>query len=80
MSTAGFLEEIDSARPAVLDDLEAHLQCRLSGRIRDFRLSTGSGGLILLGRAPTYYAKQLAQQAVMDATDWPIAANEIVVD
>jgi len=33
----------------------------------------------LRGRAKTYYAKQLAQHAVMEATDLPVLANEIEV-
>jgi len=38
-----------------------------------------NGELILRGRTRTYYAKQLAQQAVMEATALPIRANEIEV-
>jgi len=59
--------------------LEAHVQARLHGRVRHFRLVVCGGGLILTGRAPTYYAKQLAQHAVMEATALPILANEIEV-
>ncbi len=59
--------------------LEAHVQSRLSGRVRDFRLEVTEKGLILRGRAPTYYAKQLAQHAVMAATRVPILANAIEV-
>jgi hypothetical protein len=36
-------------------------------------------GLVLTGQASTYYAKQLAQHAVMEATALPILANEIDV-
>jgi len=66
-------------RPEALDELEARLRCQLSGRVRDLCLTVGGSGLILRGHASTYYAKQLAQQVVMRATDWPIAANEIEV-
>jgi hypothetical protein len=62
-----------------LDRLETHIQSRLNGRVRDFRLSLCGGGLILRGHARTYHAKQLAQQAVMEATALPILANEIEV-
>jgi hypothetical protein len=34
---------------------------------------------VLRGRARTYYAKQLAQHAVMQATALPILRNEIEV-
>jgi hypothetical protein len=55
------------------------VQCRLSGRVRDLRVEVAGEALILRGHARTYYAKQLAQHAVMDATDLPIRANEIEV-
>jgi hypothetical protein len=66
-------------RTPEMDLLEAHLQSRLSGRVRDFRLSVRGKGLILTGYAHTYYAKQLAQQAFLEATALPILANEIQV-
>jgi hypothetical protein len=60
-------------------ELETHIQCRLSGQVYDFRLVVTGMGLILRGRAHTYYAKQLAQHAVMQATGLRILANEIEV-
>lgn len=65
--------------PEILDELELHVECRLRGHVRNFRVSTRDGGLVLNGRSGTYYAKQMAQQAVMDAMEWPIHANEIEV-
>ncbi len=62
-----------------LDRLAARVQCRLIGRVRDFRLAVRDGTLILHGRAFTYHAKQLAQHAVMEATCQLIGANEIEV-
>lgn len=59
--------------------VEGHVQCRLSGRVRDFRLLIRNEGLVLLGHAHTYYAKQLAQHTVMEITNLPILANEIEV-
>jgi hypothetical protein len=59
--------------------LEARLQACLLGRVRDFRLRLAGQGVILGGRAPTYHAKQTAQQAFMSATRWPVLANEIEV-
>jgi hypothetical protein len=55
------------------------VQTRLLGRVHEFRLEASAAGLVLRGCARTYYAKQLAQHAVMDATDVPILANEIAV-
>lgn len=65
---------------ATLEELEANLQRCLGGRVNDFQLLLTPEGLILRGRAATYYAKQLAQQAVLEKTQHPILANEIEVD
>jgi hypothetical protein len=59
--------------------LEARIQCRLGRRIRELQLVVVGRGLILRGRADTYYAKQLAQHAVMEVTELRILANEIEV-
>jgi hypothetical protein len=60
-------------------ELEARVQCRLGAQVRDLRLVVVDKGVILRGHAHTYYAKQLAQQAVMEATGLLILANEIEV-
>jgi hypothetical protein len=62
-----------------LNQLEAQVQCRLSGRVLNLRLLLRDNGLVLQGQARTYYAKQMAQQVVMEATKVPILANEIKV-
>lgn len=62
-----------------LQQLELHLQSRLSGRVRDLRLVIRDGGLILHGHAHTYHAKQLARHAVMEAINLPILVNDIEV-
>jgi hypothetical protein len=59
--------------------VEEHVRCRLTGLVRDFQLVFRDQGLVLRGRAPTYYAKQLAQHAVMEASSLPIRANEMEV-
>ncbi len=62
-----------------LDALEAHVHTQLHGRVRDLRVVAGEGGLRLHGCTNTYYVKQLAQHAVMQATSMRIVANEIEV-
>lgn len=62
-----------------LDQLQAHLQSRLLGKVRCFQIVWKEQGLILRGQSQTYYAKQLAQHAVMESADLPILANEIQV-
>ena len=59
--------------------LEGHVRCHLGGRLRDFRVQVHGAGLILHGHSATYYAKQLAQHAVMNATELRIVANQIEV-
>jgi hypothetical protein len=59
--------------------IEEQVRCRLTGRVRDFQLLVRDRGLVLRGHTHTYYAKQLAQHAVMETTNSPIQANEIEV-
>jgi hypothetical protein len=63
-----------------ITQLEEQVECQLSGRNHDFHLSVFDNGLVLSGRVATYFAKQLAQHLVMQATDLPIRANEILVN
>ncbi len=71
--------ESTTATPA--DQLEALIERHLLGRVRvrGFRVLVQGRGLILQGRAGTYYAKQLAQHAAMEVSGLPILANEIEV-
>jgi len=73
------LKEYESTGNSGLGQLEAHLQILMAGRVRHFHLIATDLGLVLRGQTRTYYAKQLAQHAVMEATDLPIVANEIAV-
>jgi hypothetical protein len=62
-----------------LAQIEERVQCRVTGRVRAFRLVVRNEGRVLLGHAHTYYAKQLAQHTVIKATSLPTCANEIEV-
>ena len=64
---------------AEMEQLQARVQSRLIGRVQHIRLVVRECGLVLTGHARSYYAKQLAQHAVMEATTLPILANEIEV-
>jgi hypothetical protein len=64
--------------PAI-EQLETHLQTRLAGRVRELRVLAWDHGLVLRGWSRSYYAKQLAQHALMTATPFPLVANEIEV-
>ena len=69
-----------SAQQVEIDRLQMNIQCRLNGRVQDFRLLPHAEGLILRGIASTYHAKQLAQHLVMRTTFLPILVNEIAVE
>ena len=72
---------ITSTTSMPADQVEALIERHLRGRVRvlRFRVVVQEGGLILHGCVPTYYAKQLAQHAVMEVSELPILANEIEV-
>ena len=72
-------EAREAAAREVVEQIEVHVGCQLGGRLRDFRVLFRDNGLVLQGHTQTYYAKQLAQHAVMQTTDLPIRANEIEV-
>lgn len=79
MSVDTHQETIELPAREEIAQLEARVQCQLNGRVRDFELILQDRGLVLRGHVHTYYAKQLAQHAVMQATGLPILANEIEV-
>jgi len=60
--------------------LEGLMQRRLGNRVRGLRVHLRPTGMVIEGRAATYYVKQLAQHAAMELlADVPILANEIEV-
>jgi hypothetical protein len=77
--SAACQEQILSAPSRELERLAADVQGYLGPRICDLQLLVRENGLVLQGRVRTYYAKQLAQHALMRATKRPIQANEIEV-
>jgi hypothetical protein len=62
-----------------IDRLVTAVQNQLAGRVSDLRLLLRDRGLVLQGRARSYYAKQLAQHAVIMATELPLLSNDIEV-
>jgi hypothetical protein len=69
----------DTATRECLAGIEGQVHCRLTGLVHNFQLVLVEQELVLRGCAHTYYAKQLAQHAVMEAISLPIRANEIEV-
>jgi hypothetical protein len=72
-------EPVLVVRQEDLDRLVSQVEHELSGRLRDFRVKRMGAGVVLAGRVATFYAKQLAQHAVMRATALPIVENKIEV-
>jgi hypothetical protein len=62
--------------PETLAELEELVRLRLGGRVSEFRLSIRDAGLVLIARARSHHAKQLAQQSLMDLNRAPIRSNE----
>ena len=58
---------------------EALTQVRLGSRVRNLRVLRGKNGLVLRGKATSYYAKQLVQHAVMELDESRIFSNDIEV-
>ena len=79
MESIGARQETQSPSHGRSDYFEEHVRSRLYGRIHDLRVFVHKDGVVLAGRAPSYYTKQLAQTAVMRITNLPIIANEIEV-
>jgi hypothetical protein len=71
--------QTDTATRETLVLIEERVRYRLIGLLRDFQLVFRDKGLVLRGHVHTYYAKQLAQHAVMEASSLPIRGNEIEV-
>jgi len=67
------------AQSAELASQELHVHRRIGGRVLDLRLFVREDGLVLRGRSPSYHVKQLAQHALMHATERRLVANEIEV-
>jgi hypothetical protein len=68
--------------PSLLDhcqQVEQRIRRDYSRRVLNFRIEVLDDGLVLEGRTKTYYGKQEVQHAVMEATELPILANNIVV-
>lgn len=64
---------------SVVAQLEQLVKDHLKGRLKNFKVLVEAEGLVLHGAVQSFYAKQLAQQLVMEAIATPIANNKIEV-
>jgi hypothetical protein len=62
-----------------VNHLQVVIRNRIGRFVHDFELTLVKGGLLIRGKARTYYGKQMAQEAVMELTDLPIIDNSIQV-
>jgi hypothetical protein len=68
-----------AAEVAAVERLASETERKLRGRLSGLRLELRGGGIVIRGTARSFYAKQLAQHAVMKGIDLPIVRNEIEV-
>lgn len=58
--------------------IKSQIQCRLGQPVHGLRVDVKDQHLVLSGRAPSFYAKQLAQHVAMSVSLLPLT-NEIEV-
>jgi hypothetical protein len=59
--------------------IEAAVRSRYRSYLRDLTIERTPEGLILHGRATSYFGKQMAQEEILREGTWPIVSNRIVV-
>jgi hypothetical protein len=73
------LPKLDLNTKDGITEMETRVGCLLDGDIHDFRVIVEEKGIILQGQARTYHARKLAEDMVLEATEFPVSANEIEV-
>ncbi len=63
----------------IADTVERYVRLRTGGTIRGLRVDVQDGEVLLSGRTSTYYNKQLATHAALDAANELALTNEIEV-
>ena len=73
------LDTLLNSRQTLAEQIERLVRQRTSGLIRDLKIDVLPGEILLTGRAQTYYAKQLATHAALDACEHFTLTNDIEV-
>ena len=73
------LQTLPDAFQTLAIQVERLVREKTTGLIRDLRVAVHPGEIVLSGRAATYYAKQLATHAALDACDDLTLTNDIEV-
>ena len=63
----------------LVSSIERKIWSRTHGRVRDLRVEIAGHSLVLRGRVPTYYTKQLAQQGALEILTGKPIVNAIDV-
>jgi hypothetical protein len=63
----------------IAETVERYVRLRTGGTIRSLHVEVQDGEVILTGRTSTYYNKQLATHAALDAADALSLTNDIQV-
>ena len=72
-------EETLTQRDELLHQVATQLRSRCGDQFRDLRVIVHHNGLILQGRARTYFGKQMAQEVAKSVSGVAIIGNEIEV-
>ena len=70
---------VSEAPHEVVSAIARWIQSRTHGRVRDLSVELEGEAIVLRGRAPTYYTKQLALHGALDAGTGQRIINEIQV-
>jgi hypothetical protein len=62
-----------------LGEIESTIRSLHRSYLRDLSIERTPDGLILHGRATSYFGKQMAQEEILRRGKWPILSNRIVV-
>ena len=72
-------EIIEVSPREIAETVERYVRLRTGGTIRGLHVEVEDGEVILTGRTSTYYNKQLATHAALDAADELSLTNDIQV-
>ena len=71
------LRMIADSRSELTELVERVIRNRTGGQVRDLRVDVFDGEVVLSGRTSTYYTKQLATHAALDAVDKEIVGRDM---
>ena len=72
-------EVIDVSPREIAETVERYVRLRTGGTIRGLHVEVEDGEVVLTGRTSTYYNKQLATHAALDAAEDLSLINDIKV-